>query len=112
MKQSTSTIAYIFPGQGSQSVGMLGELAKEHSLIKNLFDKASVILNHDLWEIVVDGPAEKLNQTIHTQPAIFIASYALYQIHVSKFAIHPMLMAGHSLGEYTALACSRALSVE
>ncbi len=105
-------IAYIFPGQGSQSVGMLSEHLDTFPLIRGLFDKASVILKYDLYDIVYNGPAEKLNKTVYTQPALFIVSFALYQIHVKKFGVSPTFLLGHSLGEYTALACSKALEFE
>ena len=81
-------------------------------MIRSLFDKASVILKYDLFDIVYNGIAEKLNKTIYTQPALFIVSYALYQIHLKKFNIKPDFLLGHSLGEYSALACAGSLSFE
>lgn len=107
------SIAFIFPGQGSQSVGMLGSIADENpkygEIISSTFKQASDRLGIDLWELVKKGPEAKLNITKNTQPAILAASYALWQIWCSKEGAVPAVMAGHSLGEYTALVCSEAL---
>jgi len=107
------SIAFIFPGQGSQSVAMLGDIADENphygEIISTTFQQASDRLGFDLWELVQKGPDSKLNTTKHTQPAILAASYALWQIWRDKEGIVPAVMAGHSLGEYTALVCAEAL---
>jgi len=108
-----SLTAIVFPGQGSQSVGMLNELIPFYPSIKNIFDQASQVLNYDLWKIVSQGPAQQLDQTAITQPALLAASYALWQLATqSKSALQPSYLAGHSLGEYTALVCAEALTFE
>lgn len=101
--------AIVFPGQGSQSVGMLTDVAAHFPEIKQTFDQASSVLNYDLWQLVVNGPAEELDKTIHTQPALLAASYAIWQVISSRKSHSPALLAGHSLGEYTALVCAKAL---
>ena len=107
------SIAFIFPGQGSQSVGMLASILDENpeygQIITSTFQQASDRLGIDLWTLVQDGPESKLNITKNTQPAMLAASYALWQIWRSKDGAIPAVMAGHSLGEYTALVCSEAL---
>lgn len=107
------SIAFIFPGQGSQSVGMLGSIASENpeygEIITSTFQQASDRLGIDLWSLVQNGPETELNITKNTQPAILAASYAIWQIWRSKEGVTPAVMAGHSLGEYTALVCSEAL---
>lgn len=101
----------VFPGQGSQSVGMLKDIARQNSLVEKIFEEASQVLNYDLWKLVSEGPAEELDKTTRTQPALLTASYALWKIFSSKkdFA-NPTLLAGHSLGEYTALVCANAMN--
>jgi len=105
--------AFIFPGQGSQSVGMLGSIADENpaygEIITSTFKQASDVLGYDLWELTQNGPESELNNTRITQPAMLAAGYALWQIWKSKEGIVPAVMAGHSLGEYTALVCAEAL---
>ncbi len=107
------SIAFIFPGQGSQTVGMLADIADENpkygEIITSTFQQASDRLGIDLWTLVQNGPESELNRTKNTQPAILAASYALWQIWCSKEGVVPAVMAGHSLGEYTALVCSEAL---
>ena len=107
------SIAFIFPGQGSQSVGMLGSIADENpeygEIITSTFKQASDALGFDLWELTQNGPESDLNKTRNTQPAMLAAGYALWQIWKSKDGAAPAVMAGHSLGEYTALVCSEAL---
>lgn len=102
-------IAFVFPGQGSQSLGMLNELAGQFSVIQETFDEASDALSFDLWALVQQGPVELLNQTTNTQPAILAASVALWRIWQQKQGINPVVLAGHSLGEYSALVCASAL---
>ncbi|MBZ6065858.1 ACP S-malonyltransferase [Aeromonas schubertii] len=102
--------AIVFPGQGSQSVGMLAELAEQHSLIKETFAEASQVLGYDLLELVQQGPAEELGKTWRTQPALLTASVALWRLWQAQGGVQPAVMAGHSLGEYSALVCSGALA--
>lgn len=104
--------ACIFPGQGSQSIGMLADLANNNTRVNELFGRASEILGEDLWEIVTNGPEERLNSTEITQPAMLTAGYAVWSVWREKGGAQPDFMAGHSLGEYTALVCAGALSFE
>ncbi len=103
------TTAYIFPGQGSQSIGMLAELATEHAIIKETYQEASDVLGYDLWSIVENGPADKLNETQITQPALLSAGVAVWRVLQAQQVNTPNVLAGHSLGEYTALVCGGAL---
>lgn len=107
-----SKIAYVFPGQGSQSVGMLRELAQQFSLVEDLFSVASTRLGYDLWDLVQQGPESTLNQTEHTQVAMLVADVAVYQIIQRQGGPRPSMMAGHSLGEYAALVCADALQLD
>lgn len=102
--------AYVFPGQGSQTVGMLAELAAENPQVEATFRDASDALGYDLWQLVQQGPAEELNKTWQTQPALLAASVAIYRVLQSKNAVQPTMMAGHSLGEYSALVCAGVLN--
>lgn len=102
-------LAIVFPGQGSQSVGMLAEIANQFSEVKHTFAEASEVLGYDLWALTQEGPASELDQTTHTQPALLAASYAIWQILTSHLSIKPTMLAGHSLGEYTALVCANSL---
>lgn len=102
--------AFVFPGQGSQSLGMLSELAAEHPSVKKTFAIASEVLAYDLWALTQTGPEEKLNQTEFTQPALLAAAYAAWEVYLQQpMAKKPHYLAGHSLGEYTAWVCSGAL---
>lgn len=101
-----SNTAFVFPGQGSQTVGMLAELAADNAIIEQTFAEASQVLDYDLWALVANGPAEDLNQTQRTQPALLAASVALYRAYQAAGGEAPKLMAGHSLGEYSALVCA------
>ncbi|MDN4503343.1 ACP S-malonyltransferase [Alteromonadaceae bacterium BrNp21-10] len=98
--------AFVFPGQGSQSVGMLADLANEYSIVKDTFDEASTVLDFDLWQLVQHGSAEQLNATQVTQPALLASSVAIYRTWIQQGGKAPAAMAGHSLGEYSALACA------
>ncbi|AXF75450.1 ACP S-malonyltransferase [Erwinia tracheiphila] len=98
--------AMIFPGQGSQAVGMLAELALENELIEQTFQEASDALGYDLWALVQQGPAEELNKTWQTQPALLAASVAIFRVWQEKGGKPPAMLAGHSLGEYSALVCA------
>ena len=105
----------IFPGQGSQSVGMANELYNKFETFKINFKKADDILNYQLSKIILEGPDDKLNLTENTQPAIFLISYSIFEVIKNEFKINlneAKYFAGHSLGEYTALTCSGVLSFE
>ncbi|WP_166421420.1 ACP S-malonyltransferase [Pseudoalteromonas sp. Z1A8] len=104
-------IALLFPGQGSQSVGMLQELLESSDIVKATFAEASDALGYDLAELVLNGPEEKLNQTHRTQPALLTASVAIYRDWLAANPDTDVVMAGHSLGEYSALVCSDVLSL-
>ena len=100
----------IFPGQGSQSVGMLGQLADAFPVVKATFSEASSVLGYDLWQRVKDGPVDLLNQTTCTQPALLSAGVATWRCWQERSPQLPAMMAGHSLGEYTALVCADAIA--
>lgn len=102
-------LAYVFPGQGSQSVGMLLDLASEQVLIEETFAEASEALGYDLWQLVQSGPEDKLNQTEFTQPALLSASVAIWRVAMALGAPRPEMVAGHSLGEYSALVAAESL---
>lgn len=101
--------AFVFPGQGSQSVGMKAELAAAYPQVRQTYEEASDVLGLDLWKVVQEGPEEHLNQTHITQPAMLAAGVAVWRVWQSQGGRAPMVMAGHSLGEYTALVCAGAL---
>ncbi|KYK96832.1 ACP S-malonyltransferase [Aggregatibacter actinomycetemcomitans] len=105
--------AMVFPGQGSQAVGMLAELAAEYPVVQDTFKQASEALGYDLWQLVQQGPAEELNKTRQTQPALLAASVAIYRVWQEKYPqLKPEVMAGHSLGEYSALVCAGVLDFQ
>lgn len=99
-------VAYVFPGQGSQSIGMLRELAARYGDVRATFATASTALGFDLWEIVANGPEQRLNQTEITQPATLTAGVAVWRVWRALGAPDGAYLAGHSLGEYTALVCA------
>ncbi|MCX2496755.1 ACP S-malonyltransferase [Plesiomonas shigelloides] len=101
-----TTFAMVFPGQGSQSVGMLADLAQQFPIVEQTFAEASAVLGYDLWALVQQGPAEELNKTWQTQPALLTASVAIWRVWQEKNGAMPVVMAGHSLGEYSALVCA------
>jgi [acyl-carrier-protein] S-malonyltransferase len=101
--------AFVFPGQGSQSVGMMQPFAETKS-VREVFAEAADVLSQDLWKLVTEGPAEELNSTINTQPVMLTAGYAIYRAWRDAGGADPALVAGHSLGEYTALVVSGALA--
>jgi [acyl-carrier-protein] S-malonyltransferase len=103
-------LAFIFPGQGSQSIGMFAELAESFAEVRGTFAEASDVLGYDLWDIAQAGPEEKLNSTLYTQPAMLAAGVAAWRVWCSESPVRPAFMAGHSLGEYTALVCAGSLS--
>jgi [acyl-carrier-protein] S-malonyltransferase len=105
-----NNLAFVFPGQGSQSLAMLADFA-EHEVVQSTFTEASSALGYDLWQLVQQGPVEKLNQTNFTQPALLTASVALWRLWHAKSSVTPSLLAGHSLGEYSALVCAGVLSL-
>lgn len=107
--------AVVFPGQGSQSLGMMSAYcgdAGDAAVIRTTFDEASVALGRDLWQLVVDGPAEALNQTVNTQPLMLTAGIAVYRLWREKGGARPAVLAGHSLGEYSALVAAGVLPLK
>jgi [acyl-carrier-protein] S-malonyltransferase len=100
----------VFPGQGSQSVGMQADLAAAHPVVAESYAEASDILGYDLWQLVANGPVEQLNATTTTQPAMLTAGYAAWRVWQTQGGVTPALMAGHSLGEYTALVCAGSVT--
>ncbi|UQB42779.1 ACP S-malonyltransferase [Thiomicrospira microaerophila] len=104
--------AFIFPGQGSQSVGMLSDLAQSYGVVNEVFSEASSVLDYDLWQIVQQGPESQLNQTFVTQPAMLAAGIAVFRtLQQVQPDLKPSFLAGHSLGEYTALVASGVMSL-
>jgi [acyl-carrier-protein] S-malonyltransferase len=103
------TVAFVFPGQGSQSVGMLSQLAAAEPLVQETFAEASAVLGYDLWQLCQQGPEELLGATERTQPAMLTAGVATWRVWRKHGGPMPSAMAGHSLGEYSALVCSGAL---
>lgn len=106
-------IAFVFPGQGAQSVGMMTVWGDYQALVKNTYAQASDALGYDLWQLVSEGPEERLNQTEITQPAMLCAGVACWKIATQQSEIpNASLMAGHSFGEYSALVCAQSLDLE
>lgn len=103
---------FLFPGQGSQSVGMLANLYENHSMVRDTFEKASLELGYDLWQVCSAGPEEKLNQTEITQPAMLAADIATWRVWQNLGGAAPTQLAGHSLGEYAALVAGGAMNFE
>jgi [acyl-carrier-protein] S-malonyltransferase len=103
--------ALVFPGQGSQSLGMMAAYG-DAAVIRATFDEASTALGRDLWQLVVEGPAEALNQTVNTQPLMLTAGIAVYRLWLEKGGALPALVAGHSLGEYSALVAAGVLQLK
>lgn len=104
------SLAFVFPGQGSQSVGMLKDLADNFPEVSSTFQEASDALGYDLWSLIQEGPADKLNSTDVTQPAMLASGVATWRAWQAKGGAIPAVMAGHSLGEYTALVCAGSLN--
>ena len=105
-----NNLAFVFPGQGSQSLAMLADFA-ENEVVQSTFSEASAALGYNLWHLVQQGPVEKLNQTNFTQPALLTASVAIWRVWHANSSTTPKLLAGHSLGEYSALVCAGVLSL-
>lgn len=106
------TFAAVFPGQGAQSVGMLSDLADSFACVKQTFDQATEVLGFDLWKLVQEGPESDLNMTSNTQPALLAASVSVWRAWLEKSGALPAFMAGHSLGEYSALVCAGAIDFQ
>lgn len=107
----TTKLAIVFPGQGSQSVGMLADLYQQFAVVKDTFTEASNALGYDLWALVANGPEADLNETHRTQPALLTASVAVWRLWQQQGGAQPAYFAGHSLGEYSALVCAGVLSL-
>jgi len=107
----SASLAFVFPGQGSQSLGMLAEQGAQHPLIVKTFAEASDALGYDLWDLIQRGPVELLNQTDKTQPAILTASVALWRLWQAEVGVQPAFVAGHSLGEYSALVAAGSVGL-
>jgi len=103
------SFAFVFPGQGSQSVGMLGALAAAEPAVRGTFDEASRVLGFDLWQLVSEGPEAALNATERTQPAMLAAGVAVWRVWRARGGALPAVVCGHSLGEFTALVCAEGL---
>jgi len=102
-------LALIFPGQGSQSVGMMGSFA-DVTAVRETFVEASDILGQDMWQLAAEGPVEELNSTVNTQPLMLTAGYAVYRAWTAAGGESPVILAGHSLGEYTALVAAGVMA--
>ena len=104
-----AAVGFVFPGQGSQAVGMMAELAAAMPVVRETFDEASAALGLDLWRLVQEGPAEQLNLTHNTQPAMLAAGVAAWRAWQQRGGPQPVVLAGHSLGEYSALVAADAV---
>ncbi|MBB5357863.1 [acyl-carrier-protein] S-malonyltransferase [Rhodanobacter sp. ANJX3] len=111
MNAKSASLAFVFPGQGSQSVGMLAELAAAHPEVQASFEEASQGAGLDLWNLAAHGPEDQLNRTENTQPALLAASVAVWRVWQKLGGAQPSQFSGHSLGEYSALVCANALSL-
>lgn len=109
---TNSQLAFVFPGQGSQKIGMLADLAQEYPQIGQTFAEASAVLGYDLWDLVQNGSQEDINLTERTQPLLLTASVAIWRVWNEKGGAQPALMAGHSLGEWSALVCAGVVAFE
>lgn len=105
-------LAFVFPGQGSQKIGMLAELAAEFSIVEKTFSEASSVLGYDLWALVQTGTQDEINLTERTQPLLLTASVAVWRAWKEKNGAQPALMAGHSLGEWSALVCAGVVAFQ
>ncbi|SEJ47817.1 ACP S-malonyltransferase [Frateuria terrea] len=111
MTDTSASLAFVFPGQGSQTVGMLAELAAAHAEVRATFEEASQGAGVDLWQLSQQGPEDQLNRTENTQPALLAASVAVWRVWNRLGGARPAQLSGHSLGEYSALVCAGALSL-
>jgi len=111
MSSTSASLAFVFPGQGSQSLGMLAELAAAHDEVQATFEEASQGAGLDLWNLSAHGPEDQLNRTENTQPALLAASVAVWRVWQKLGGVQPAQLSGHSLGEYSALVCAGALSL-
>ncbi|MEH6469521.1 MAG: ACP S-malonyltransferase [Porticoccus sp.] len=102
----TNNLAFVFPGQGSQKIGMLSELAEQFDIVTSTFAEASEVLGYDLWDLVQNGTQEDITLTERTQPLLLTASVAVWRVWQQEGGAQPTLMAGHSLGEWSALVCA------
>jgi [acyl-carrier-protein] S-malonyltransferase len=109
MSNSPNNLAFVFPGQGSQSIGMLAKLSGESPGIRATFDEASAVLGYDLWTLCSEGPIESLNETERTQPAMLVAGIAAWRLWKERGGREPAVVTGHSLGEFTALTAAGAI---
>ncbi len=107
----SQSLAFVFPGQGSQQLQMLSELAQQYPLIEQTFAEASQALGYDLWALTQEGPESELNSTDKTQPALLTAGVAIWRLWLEQGGEQPSLLAGHSLGEYTALVCAGVMTL-
>ncbi|WP_339510011.1 ACP S-malonyltransferase [Pseudomonas sp. RL_15y_Pfl2_60] len=107
----SASFAFVFPGQGSQSLAMLADLGAQQTIITDTFAEASTVLGYDLWALTQQGPEEQLNQTDKTQPAILTASIALWRLWLAEGGAKPAFVAGHSLGEYSALVAAGSVTL-
>jgi len=105
----SNKVAFVFPGQGSQSVGMLAKLAEFSPVVRATFDEASGVLGYDLWRLCSEGPLEELNETERTQPAMLVAGIATWRLWQEHHGVSPAIVTGHSLGEFTALVAAGAI---
>ncbi len=112
MSEQNYNLAFVFPGQGSQSIGMLSELADVYPIVEETFEQASDALSFNLWELVQKGSIEDLNQTHNTQPAMLAAGVAMWRVWCSQSSVRPEWLAGHSLGEYTGLICADSIGFD
>ncbi|MFO1496161.1 MAG: ACP S-malonyltransferase [Lysobacterales bacterium] len=112
MTHSRNELALVFPGQGSQTLGMLSALAEAYPVVRATFDAASAAIDLDLWQLAQQGPEADLNLTVNTQPALLAADVAVWRAYQAAGGSEPACLAGHSLGEYAALVCADALSLE
>ena len=104
------SVAFVFPGQGSQSVGMQADLAEHYDVVRDTWSEAGDVLGIDLWSLASEGPTEQLDETVNTQPAMLTAGVAAWRAWQASGGAAPAMMAGHSLGEYSALVASGALA--
>ncbi|MBT5071193.1 MAG: acyltransferase domain-containing protein, partial [Porticoccaceae bacterium] len=107
-----NNLAFVFPGQGSQKIGMLSELAEFTFIVEDTFSQASEVLGYDLWKMSQEGSQEQINLTERTQPLLLASSVAVWRVWMDKNGAMPAVLAGHSLGEWSALVCAGAVKFE